>query len=95
MRTLAPDVIERNYARAPLTREEVEEILSAVSSPADVLNTRHAVAKERGWKAVPPSREDLLEAALLDNNLLRRPVTVRGGRAVVGSDEGALRALLG
>lgn len=94
MRDLAPDVIERNYAKSPLTRAEIEEILSAAPSLADVINTRHAIAKERGWKTTPPAKAELIAAALEENNLLRRPVTIRDGRAVVGSDEDALRALL-
>lgn len=94
MRDLAPDVIERNYAKAPLTRAEIEEIVSAAPSLADVINTRHAIAKERGWKTKPPAKAELITAALEENNLLRRPVTIHGGRAVIGSDEDALRALL-
>lgn len=94
MRDLVPDVIERNYSKTPLTRDEVDEIISAAPSLADVINTRHATAKERGWKTSPPKKAELIEAALAENNLLRRPVTIRDGRAVVGSDEAALRALL-
>jgi arsenate reductase-like glutaredoxin family protein len=94
VRELAPDVTERNYAKSPLTKAEVEEIVSAAPSIADVINTRHAIAKERGWKTTPPDKAALVAAALEENNLLRRPVTIRDGRAVVGSDEAALRALL-
>lgn len=60
-----------------------------------ILNTRHAIAKERGWKASPPSPEALVEAALSENNLLRRPVLLKGESVVVGADEAALRAALG
>ncbi len=94
MRELDPDVIERNYAKSPLTKDEVEEIVSAAPSIADVINTRHAIAKERGWKTTPPAKAALVAAALEENNLLRRPVTIRDGRTVIGSDEAALRALL-
>lgn len=94
MRELAPDVIERNYSKTPLTKAEVEELLSVAPSIADVINTRHAIAKERGWRTTPPSKKDLIAAALEDNNVLRRPVTIRDGRAVIGADEDALRALL-
>lgn len=94
MRELAPDAVERNYSKSPLTAAEVEQLLSAAPSLEVVINTRHAIAKERGWKTKPPSREELLAAVLQDNNVLRRPIVVRDGRAVVGSDEAAIRALL-
>jgi arsenate reductase-like glutaredoxin family protein len=96
VRTLDPGVVERNYAKTPLTRAEVDAILAAVGSTAAVLNARHATAKAKGWTvAAPPSKAELAAAAVEENNLLRRPITVRGKRAVVGNDEAALRALLG
>jgi len=61
----------------------------------ETLNTRHEVARARGWKEHPPSKAELAAAAALDNNLLRRPIVVRDGRAVVGRDEAGLRELLG
>jgi arsenate reductase-like glutaredoxin family protein len=62
---------------------------------AEVLNTRHAVAKERGWKDETPSKTAFIAAAVEDNNLLRRPIVISGKRAVVGKDEATLRKLLG
>jgi arsenate reductase-like glutaredoxin family protein len=95
VRTLDPQVVERNYAKEPLTKAEVKEILDAAPSLGAVLNARHATAKKNGWTAdAPPSKTALLAAAVEENNLLRRPITVRDGRAVVGSSEAALRALL-
>ena len=91
---IAPDIEERNYAKTPLTKAEIERIVKAAGGPAEVLNTRHKVAKERGWKEKAPSRTAFVQAALEDNNLLRRPTIVRGGRAVVGLDEDAIRDLL-
>ena len=93
MQELDPDLEMRDYARAPLTRAEIEHILGVVDV-ADVLNMRHRVAKERGWKAKPPSKAVFTRAALEDNNLLRRPIILRGGAAVVGYDEAAIRELL-
>ena len=95
MRELAgDDLVERNYHREPLTKAEVRAILDAVGSVAAVLNTRHAIAKANGWKDGPPGRTAFLEAAVGEPNLLRRPITLRGGRAVVGRDENEIRALL-
>ncbi len=93
MRELDEKVEERNYAKKPLTREELEEILSVVSV-ADAVNTRHELAKEKGWKAAPPTKAAFITAALEDNNLLRRPILINKGRAVVGKDAAELRGLL-
>jgi arsenate reductase-like glutaredoxin family protein len=90
---LAPDIVERNYAKNPLTKAELDRILR-VLPVADVLNTRHKVAKENGWKEKAPSKTAFVKAALEENNLLRRPVVIRGTDGVVGFDEDALRGLL-
>lgn len=84
----------RNYAKEGLTRAEIERILKAVPSAADVMNARHATAKANGWKDKAPSKAAFVKAAVLENNLLRRPILLRGSALVVGKDEDALRALL-
>lgn len=66
-----------------------------MASVAEVLNTRHATAKEEGWKDKPPSKAAFIAAALEDNNLLRRPITIRGKQVVIGLDEAGLKKLLG
>jgi arsenate reductase len=93
VRDTGADVTLRDYARKPLTEDEVRTIVRAVGV-ADVLNTRHEIAKQRGWKERPPSEDELVRAAVAEPNLLRRPVLIRDGRAVVGKDADALRALL-
>jgi arsenate reductase-like glutaredoxin family protein len=95
VRELDDNVDEHNYAKEPLKKKDVETILDAVGSIALVLNSRHAVAKERGWKEKPPSRAEFIRAALADANVLRRPIVVHGDRAVVGNDTAAVRELLG
>ncbi|RMG06341.1 MAG: hypothetical protein D6731_26005 [Planctomycetota bacterium] len=94
MRELNADVEERNYAKEPLTRKEIEEILAAAPSVSEVLNTRHKLVKEKGWKEKAPSKTAFLRAALEDNNLLRRPILIRGKKLVVGKDPEAIRSLL-
>ena len=91
---LAPDVEERNYAKEPLTRAEITRIVDAAGGVAEVLNTRHKVAKEEGWKEKAPAKTTFVRAALEEPNLLRRPVLIRGRKAVVGFDEEAIRELL-
>ncbi len=95
MRESGQSVSERNYAKEPLTKRELESIVDAAGGVAAVLNVRHDLAKARGWKAEPPKKAEFVAAALEQPNLLRRPVLVVDGRVVVGKDEGAIRALLG
>jgi arsenate reductase-like glutaredoxin family protein len=90
-----PAVAERNYAKEPLTRQELESIIEAAGSVAELVNMRHAAAKQNGWKLRPPSRSTFIKAALEDANVLRRPIVVRGSESVIGNDEAAIRKLLG
>jgi arsenate reductase-like glutaredoxin family protein len=90
-----PRLTDRNYARTPLTEAEVRAIVTAAGSVSAVLNTRHAVSKERGWKESPPDVDTYVSAVLEDSNLLRRPILVVGGQAVVGTDPEGWKRLLG
>lgn len=94
MREISPDVTERNYAKEPLSRVEIKSIVDTASSLAQLVNTRHAIAKHNGWKAKPPSKTALIRAALEDANVLRRPILMRGKKLVVGKDADAVRDLL-
>lgn len=85
---------ERNFAKPPLTREEIEELVDLLGIER-ILSTRNATVKERGWTAErPPDRATFVAAATADNNLIRRPILVKGDQAVIGKDESAIRALL-
>ena len=93
MRETGAEVTERNYAKMPLTGDEVRAIVEIAGVPA-VLNTRHELAKANGWKERPPSADAFVAAVVAEPNLLRRPILVRGRRVVVGKDEAAIRDLL-
>lgn len=93
LRGMGLDVAEVNYAKRALTVEEVRSIVGAAGSVAAVLNTRHAIAKERGWAKAPPSVEDYARAVVAEPNLLRRPVLLVGERAIVGFDREAYAKL--
>lgn len=85
---------ERNYAKEPLSRTEIKSIVDTAGSVAQLVNTRHATAKQHGWKAKPPSKTAFIRAALEDTNVLRRPILMRGTKLVVGKDADAVRDLL-
>lgn len=91
---LDPDITERDYAREPLKRAEVTKIVDVVGAVEPLLKTRHKLAKERGWKDKPPAKSTFVKAVVEDNNLLNRPVILRGRKAVVGYDEAAIRKIL-
>jgi arsenate reductase len=93
VRETGAEVTERDYARKKLGEDEIRAIVRAAGVER-VLNTRHEVAKARGWKERPPSEDELVRAALDEPNLLRRPVIVRDGEALVGKDADAIRAFL-
>lgn len=57
------------------------------------LNTRNVLYRERKMKDHPPDREEALRLMAENPNLIKRPITIRGGKIVLGWDEEALGAL--
>ena len=84
---------EVNYAKSGLTEATVRDIVAVAGSVAAVLNTRHAMAKAKGWVESPPSTEVFAKAVVADVNLLRRPILINGNRAIVGFDRDAYQRL--
>lgn len=95
LRAVHPTLGDRNYAKDPLTLAEVRTLVVAAGGVATVLNTTHALAKERGWKANPPDVDTFAAAAAAECNLLRRPILLVGERALVGNQVSAMLAALG
>ena len=93
MRKLPIELQEIDYARTGLDEATVKAIVAKAGSVAAVLNTRHAMAKAKGWAARPPSAAELARAVAADANLLRRPIVIDGDRAIVGFDPEAYAAL--
>ena len=93
MQSQGAELEEREYGRQPLTEKELDAIIGD-GPVTDFLNTRTALYRERKMKDNPPSREEAIRLMVEDQNLLRRPVTIKGKRKVAGFDEAALKALL-
>ena len=87
MREKGVEVDEVNYAKSGLDEVTLRGIVDAAGSVAAVLNSRHAVAKERGWVERPPDVVTFVPAAIADPNLLRRPILIRGKKVLVGYDK--------
>lgn len=94
LRARHPDLGDRNYAKEPLTLPEVLALVDAAGGVAQVLNTRHALAKAQGWSEQAPDAARFAAAVLQDGNLLRRPILLVDGRALVGNQPEAMLALL-
>lgn len=87
------EIIERDYARTPLTAAEVQSIFGP-DDIAPFLNTRHAIYKERRWAERLPATADLIPLIIAEPNLLRRPILRRGTKVVIGFDEAQYRQLI-
>jgi arsenate reductase len=83
----------RDYFRDRFTVDELREVLtSAGLHPSEVLSKRAKAYKELiGDREV--SDEEILHLIVREPTLLRRPLTVHRGRAIVGFDQQALAAL--
>jgi arsenate reductase (glutaredoxin) len=82
-----------NYVKQPLTEALVLKIVAAAGSVEAVLNTRHEIAKQNGWKQTPPSSKVFAAAVLKETNLLRRPIFLDGKSIIVGFDREQYGAL--
>ena len=93
MQSQGAELEEREYGKQPLTENELEAIIGS-GRVKDFLNTRTPLYREQKMKDNPPTKEEAIRLMLGDQNLLRRPVTIKGKRKVAGFDEVALKALL-
>jgi arsenate reductase-like glutaredoxin family protein len=87
------DINEIDYAKTGLTAATVEDIVARAGSVAAVLNTRHAIAKEKGWATSPPPPAEFAKAVAKDVNLLRRPILIDGTKIIIGFDKAAYAKL--
>ena len=78
-----------DYAKKPLDEATIRAIVKAAGSVADVINTRHAIAKEKGWPDKPPDAATFAKAVVKDVNLLKRPIYLAGKKIIVGFDKAA------
>lgn len=93
MRKHEVEMDEVDYAKKALDEATVRELVAKAGGVAAILNTRHAVAKEKGWVASPPDVAAFARAVVKEPNLLRRPLLVVGDKVIVGFDETAYAKL--
>jgi arsenate reductase len=93
LRKAGVEIEEVNYAKGPLPEATIASIAKKAGGVAAVLNTRHAIVKDKGWADKPPSVAEFAKAAAAEPNLLRRPLLVTGDKVIVGFDRDAYRTL--
>jgi arsenate reductase-like glutaredoxin family protein len=92
LREKGVELTERDYAKQPLTKAELEELIDADNVGA-FLNTRHEIYKTSGWKEKPPTKVQAITAILKEANVLRRPLVAKGKQRVVGFDQEAYKKM--
>jgi arsenate reductase-like glutaredoxin family protein len=87
------DFEEREYGKAPLSEDELREVLG--NEPIEkFLNTRTPLYREKKMKQKPPTKEEAIRLMLKDANLLKRPVIIKGKIRLAGYVEKDLLPLL-
>ena len=93
MRKAGVEMDEVNYAKEALSEAAIASIVKKAGGVAQVLNTRHATAKAKGWADKPPSVAEFAKAAAAEPNLLKRPLVVAGDPVIVGFNKTAYGTL--
>jgi len=87
------DFEEREYGKNPFTEKELRDIIG--DDPIDrFLNTPTPLYRERHMKQKPPSKDEAIKLMLKDQNLLRRPVIIKGKKKLTGFSEAEVKELL-
>jgi Spx/MgsR family transcriptional regulator len=85
----------RDYFKEPFTVDELRALFTEIGmSPSDLISTRSKAYKELGLADRDVSDEDLLELIPENPTLIRRPVIVKNGNAVIGFNKDKIEALI-
>ena len=86
-------LIDRDLGRQPLSEAELKRLFAG-RDPRDFLNPRNELYRRMKMKEHPPSAREAIRLMAKEPNLIRRPLVVRGAKAVAGYDEEALLDLI-
>lgn len=85
----------RDYFRNRFTREELADVLARAGlSPREVLSRRSKVYQARAEEIDAMDDDALLDLMLQEPTLLRRPIVIKDGTAVVGHNAAKLADLI-
>ncbi|HEX4211682.1 MAG TPA: ArsC/Spx/MgsR family protein [Candidatus Binataceae bacterium] len=87
---LNAEVEERNYAKAPLTLDELKALFHE-ADPREYINPKSPAFKAMALKGKSLTQKQALDLMAQEPNLIKRPVTVVGRRIIAGFDRDALR----
>jgi Spx/MgsR family transcriptional regulator len=94
--TLDVDYVRRDLFSDPLSPEEAKSLFVRIGlSPFDVLSTRSRPYRELHLSGRELSEPEVLELMSRYPALIRRPIVVRGNKAVIGLRPNAIEELLG
>jgi arsenate reductase-like glutaredoxin family protein len=79
-------LVERDLGKQPLSEAELKALFGE-RDPRDFLNPRNELYRTLNMKEHPPSPAETIR--LIEPNLIRRPLAVRGREIVIGHDEAA------
>ena len=82
----------RDLGKDRLTATELEKLIGN-RDHRPFLNTRNELYRKHKMGKNPPSRAKAIQMMAREPNLIRRPVTISGGKMVLGYDEAALKSL--
>jgi arsenate reductase-like glutaredoxin family protein len=84
---------ERDYAKTPLTRAELEELFRG-GDPRDFINPKSPAFKNLGLKGESLTPEQAIALMVKEPNLLKRPLLIVGRAIVAGFDREVYRTAL-
>lgn len=90
---LKTDLDERDYAKQPLTRLELEDLFAG-REPRDFLNPKSPAFKSLGLKGKTLTEKQALDLMAKEPNLIKRPLIIIGHEIITGFDRDALRKAL-
>ena len=93
MRDLGGQLQERDLGKEPLSEAELEALIGG-ADVLEFLNTRSASYRQQGFTKQPPTKAQAIKLMAQDPNLIKRPITVKGGTKVLGFDQAKLRTLV-
>jgi arsenate reductase-like glutaredoxin family protein len=84
---------EREYGKNPFTEKELREIIG--DDPIEMfLNTRTPLYREKNMKQKAPAKDEAIKLMLKAQNLLKRPVIIKGKKKLTGFNEAEVKQLL-
>jgi arsenate reductase (glutaredoxin) len=89
------DAERRDYFKDEFSVDELRALLDEIGKkPSDVLSKRSKAYKELGLAERDISEDELLELMPSNPTLLRRPIVVKDGEAVVGFKKDEIESLI-